>query len=150
MQILLHNFKTMQIRLRKLLPCKLQEPDFRYTTIPWHSKQCRFCFIILKQCRFSFVSFFLVNSRNPILGTQRYKVPSSKLQEALASQPRISRPVDPWTRALVPQPRISRPVDPWTRKIRGPVDPNRIESKILLRASRGYNRIESNRIYRIA
>ena len=33
MQILLHNFKTMQILLRKLLPCKLQEPDFRYTTI---------------------------------------------------------------------------------------------------------------------
>ena len=63
----------MQIRLRKLLPCKLQEPDFRHTTIPWHSKQCRFCFIILNKCRFSFVSFFLVNSRNPILGTQRYR-----------------------------------------------------------------------------
>ena len=29
--------------------------------------------MILKQCRFSFVSFFLVNSRNPILGTQRYR-----------------------------------------------------------------------------
>ena len=34
MQILLHNSKTMQILLRKLLPCKLQEPDFRCTTIP--------------------------------------------------------------------------------------------------------------------
>ena len=62
MQILLHDFKTMQIKIHNFLPCKLQEHDFRYTTIPWHSKQCRF----------SFVRFFPVNPRNPILGTQRY------------------------------------------------------------------------------
>ena len=29
-----------------------------------------------KQCRFSFVGFFLVHSRTPILGTQRYCTPS--------------------------------------------------------------------------
>ena len=94
MQVLLHNFKTMQILLHNFLTWKLQEPDFRYTTIqavcfflgssnakpqqlfksPMHSEQCRFCYIILKQCRFCYIIFFLANSRNPILGTQRYRL----------------------------------------------------------------------------
>ena len=59
-------------------------------------------------------------------------------------------PVDPSIGSPASDFQARGPVDPKNTWTRGPVDPNRIESKILLRASRGYNRIESNRIYRIA
>ena len=71
-------------------------------------------------------------------------------EQAFVAQPRIWELVVPWTRG---------PVDPWTR---GPVDPELVdpelvvpelvvpellESKKILRASRGWNLIiESNRI----